>query len=49
MRPLVQVEARLRELLAAEDDHAYTALIKWVKEELLASYRRGVEKGKGET
>jgi hypothetical protein len=37
------VEARLRELIAAGEADA---LIKWVKEELLASYRRGMEKQK---
>jgi hypothetical protein len=38
-----EVEAPLRELIAAGDADA---LIKWVKEELLASYRRGMEKQK---
>ncbi len=42
---MTEVEATLRELLK---DGTETALIKWVKEELLASYRRGIEKGKGE-
>jgi hypothetical protein len=38
-----EVEATLRELIAADDP---AALIKWVKEELLASYRRGIDKHK---
>jgi hypothetical protein len=38
-----EVESKLRELLGAEDQEG---LITWVKDELLASYRRGVEKGK---
>jgi hypothetical protein len=38
-----EVDARLRDLLAADDPQA---LIKWVKEELLASYRRGIDKHK---
>ena len=43
---MAEVETTLRELLAAADK---AALIKWVKEELLASYRRGVEQGKSKT
>lgn len=42
---MAEVEATLRKLL---ENGTETALIKWVKEELLASYRRGIEKGKGE-
>jgi hypothetical protein len=41
-----EVEARLHELIAADDTEA---LIKWVKEELLASYRRGIDKQKADT
>jgi DNA primase len=37
------VEDKLLELLEEDNE---SALIKWVKEELLASYRRGVEAGK---
>ena len=33
----------LRQLIAADDPDT---LVKWVKEELLASYRRGVDKQK---
>jgi hypothetical protein len=40
---LREVEATLRELVAADDQEA---LIKWVKEELLASYHRGIDKHK---
>jgi hypothetical protein len=39
------VEDKLFELLEEEDEDA---LVKWVKEELLASYRRGQEAGKQE-
>jgi len=39
------VEEKLLELIDEEDEQA---LIKWVKEELLASYRRGQEAGKQE-
>jgi hypothetical protein len=38
-----EVEATLRQLIAADDPDA---LVKWVKEELLASYRRGIDKQK---
>jgi hypothetical protein len=38
-----EVEAKIRELISADDPGV---LIKWVKDELLASYRRGMEKQK---
>jgi hypothetical protein len=38
-----EVETKIRELISADDPGV---LIKWVKDELLASYRRGMEKQK---
>jgi hypothetical protein len=38
-----EVEATLRALIAADEPEA---LVKWVKEEMLASYRRGIDKQK---